>query len=79
MEDCSKGEAKDRFNWISVLEKVKKIPEEANSANVSLALICEETQGKGVLYSVCTSPTAGENWANEFIKGLSEEDKKNIT
>ena len=45
---------------------------------MSLALICEETEGKGVLDCACTSPVAGENWIQEFIKGLSEEDKKNI-
>ena len=45
---------------------------------MSLALICEETQGKGVLNCACTSPVAGENWIQEFTKGLCEEDKKNI-
>ena len=45
---------------------------------MSLALICEETGGKGVLNCPCTSPVADENWIKEFTKGLSEEDKKNI-
>ena len=64
MEDGSKGEAEDGFSWTAVLE-VEKNPEEAHIANVFLALICEETEGKGVLDCA--------------IKGLSEEDKKNIT
>ena len=55
----------------AVLEKVKKNPEEADIATVSLALICEETVGKEVLDSASTSPVAGENWIQEFIKGLS--------
>ena len=38
-------------------------------------MICEETKGIGIGR---TSPVAGENWIQEFIKGLSEEDKKNI-
>ena len=45
---------------------------------MSLALLCEETEGKGVLDCASTSPVAGENWIKEFIKGLSEDDKKNI-
>ena len=45
---------------------------------MSLALICETTEGKGALDFACTSPVAGKNWIQEFIKGLSEEDKKNI-
>ena len=75
MKDESEGEAV--FSWIGVL-KVKENPDEADIANVSLALICEETGGKGVLDCACTSPAVGENWIKEFIKGLSEEDKKNI-
>ena len=78
VEDGFKGEAEDGFSWIAVLEEVKKNPEKPDIANVSLALICEETDGKGVLDCACTSPVAGENWVKEFIKGLSEEDKKNI-
>ena len=76
MEDESQGEAV--FSSIGVL-KVKENPEEADIANVSLALICKETGGKGALDCACTSPAAGENWIKEFIKGLSEEDKKNLT
>ena len=47
---------------------------------MSLALIYEGTEGKGILdcARTCTSPVAGENWIKEFINGLSEEDKKNI-
>ena len=78
VEDGSKGEAEDGFSWIVVLEEVEKNPEEADIANVSLALICEETEGKRVLDCACTSPIAGENWIQGFIKGLPEEDKKNI-
>ena len=40
--------------------------------------MCEETEEKGVLDCGCTSPVAGENWIKEFIKGLSDKDKKNI-
>ena len=78
MEDGSEGEAEDGFSWIAVLEEVEKNPEEPDIANVSLALICEETEGKGVLDCARTSPVAGEHWIKEFIKGLSGEDKKNI-
>ena len=77
-EDGSEGEAKDEFSRIAVLEEVEKNPEEADIANVSLALIYEETEGKRVLDCAYTSPVAGENWIQEFIKSLSEEDKKKI-
>ena len=79
MEDESEGEGEgeDESSWTAVLEQVKKNLEEADIANESLALICEETEGKGVLDCACTSLVAGENWIKEFIKGLSEEDKKN--
>ena len=78
MEDESEFEAEDGFSWIAVLKEVKENPEEADIVNVFLALICEETEteGKGVLDCACTSLVAGENWIKEFIKGLSEEDKK---
>ena len=80
VEDESEGEAEDGFSWIAVLEEIEKNPEEAGIANVFLALICEETEGKGVYISECarTSPVAGENWIQDFIEGLSEKDKKNI-
>ena len=48
MEDESEGEAENGFSWIAVLEEVKENPEKADIANVPLALICEETEGKGV-------------------------------
>ena len=67
VEDGSEGEAEDGFSWTAVLEEVEKNPEEADIANVSLALMCEETDGKGVLDCACTSPVAGENWIQEFI------------
>ena len=78
MEDEFEGKAEDGFSWIAVVEKIKKNPEEADI--VSLALIYEGTEGKGILdcARTCTSPVAGENWIKEFINGLSEEDKKNI-
>ena len=46
VEDGSEGEAEDGFSWIAVLEEVEKNPEKPDVANVSLALICEETEGK---------------------------------
>ena len=78
VEDGSEGEAEDGFSWIAVLEEVLKNPEKADIANVSLALICEETERKGALDCACTSPVAYENWIQEFIKRLSEKDMKNI-
>ena len=78
VEDGSEGEAEDGFSWIAVLEEVEKNPEKPDIANVSLALICEQTEGKGLLDCAGTSPVAGEDWIKEFIKGSSEEDKKNI-
>ena len=44
VKDGSEGE--DGFSWIAVLEEVEKNPEKPDIANVSLALICEETEGK---------------------------------
>ena len=71
MEDGSEGEAEDGFTCIAVLEEVEKNPEEADIENVSSALICEKTEGKGVLDYAYTSPVvAGENRTQELIKGL---------
>ena len=57
VEDGSEGEAEDGFSKIAVLEEVEKNPEEADIADVSLALICEETEGKGLLDCACISWT----------------------
>ena len=76
--DESEGEDEDGFSWIAVLEEVKENPCRSRYCKCVLSLICKETEGRGVLDGACTSPVAGENWIKEFIKGLSEQDKKNI-
>ena len=46
MEGESEGKAEDGFSWIAFLKEVKKNRDEVDIANVSLALICEETEDR---------------------------------
>ena len=79
MEDESKSEAKIGFSRIAMQEEVLKNPEEADIVNLSLALKCKGNDEKGVSNCACTSPLASGNRINDTIKGLYEEDIKNIT
>ena len=35
-----------------------------------------ESLGKGILHSTCTKTVSGEEWKNDYIENLNEEDSK---
>ena len=35
-----------------------------------------ESLGKGILHGTCTKTVSGEEWINDYIENLNEEDSK---